>query len=534
MVRMSRVSQLNAYLLGALRGATLNAAPEQENKKLFSNSKAQQKTFMTEFDGSKAREMFTVLNLSPTKAYTCDQILNIHTFSLLRAWLDNVYAKHEAHQGDRPLLKSLGGTPKKAPRLEPLTDTFKTGIVEYCLRLLDQSSSKLSGERIASLDPHDVALLQAVPTEVVRIFDILCTLDAVENGDKMILRLFPDVKRLFSRGAQAAGGCGPNLKLTLLQFFVKHGGAIMYDIEPMLTSYFGETIGSFYHHQLTAMETLVFCIDHHEILRSTVFDKYFPNIFKILAWSPRTFLGEFVELLPCLISPSTCVEVLHTILDLPCLSAALEQQQAGVVDATTNTNPLAGAFFQYILRDEGGLGGTIDKLGGMHSLFEGAAKLTRVRTVAQITPILLRSYFLTIATEASYDLVLQVVTVMLERISTLFELDTFQAGIRKVFATQMIVLFQVCHPCLLICATSSAFDANRLFLACNQACMSSPHEGGFPPVPVLCYAGIPQIDCRLEQGGPGRCICQAGLLLCLLSAADDQAWWTSRRVDVHG
>ena len=37
--------------------------------------------------------------------------------------------------------------------------------------------------------------------------------------------------------------------------------------------------------------------------------RYFPNIFKILAWAPRTYLGEFIELLPCLISPSTCVEV---------------------------------------------------------------------------------------------------------------------------------------------------------------------------------------------------------------------------------
>ena len=90
----------------------------------------------------------------------------------------------------------------------------------------------------------------------------------------MILRLFPDVKRLFSRGAQAAGGAGPNLKLALLQFFVKHGDTIMYDIEPMLTSYFGETITANYNHQLMAMETLLFCIDHHQILRATVFDKY--------------------------------------------------------------------------------------------------------------------------------------------------------------------------------------------------------------------------------------------------------------------
>ena len=54
-MRTSRVSQLNAYLLSALRGATLNAAPEADNKStgLFSPSKSHQ-SVMTEFDNSKA------------------------------------------------------------------------------------------------------------------------------------------------------------------------------------------------------------------------------------------------------------------------------------------------------------------------------------------------------------------------------------------------------------------------------------------------------------------------------------------------
>ena len=88
----------------------------------------------------QAREIFTVLNLSPTKTYTWDQILNVHTFSLLRAWLENIYAEHQ----------TFPGSLHKAVRLEPLTDTFKTGVVDYCLRLLDQSSTKLSSEKIAS------------------------------------------------------------------------------------------------------------------------------------------------------------------------------------------------------------------------------------------------------------------------------------------------------------------------------------------------------------------------------------------------
>ena len=109
------------------------------------------------------------------------------------------------------------------------------GVGRYCLRLLDQSSIKLAPERASLLTAHDRALIQAVPTEVVRIFDILCTLDS-----SLIVRLFPDLKRLFSRGAQAAGGTGPSLTLALLRFFTKHGETIAYDIEPLLASFFSK------------------------------------------------------------------------------------------------------------------------------------------------------------------------------------------------------------------------------------------------------------------------------------------------------
>ena len=45
---------------------------------------------------------------------------------------------------------------------------------------------------------------------------------------------------------------------------------------------------------------------------------------QILAWSPVTFVGEFLQLLPAFVTKSSASEVLHSLLDLPCLSATLQ------------------------------------------------------------------------------------------------------------------------------------------------------------------------------------------------------------------
>lgn len=133
--------------------------------------------------------------------------------------------------------------------------------------------------------------------------------------------------------------------------------------------------------------------------------RYFPNIFKLLAWSPRSYLGEFLELLPCLMSPSTCIEVLHTILDLPVLSAALEHTQSGSIEAISSATPIAGALINYIMREEGGLGGTIDRLEVLHDLLADVSGMRRVQVVAQIVPTLLRVFFISVSKDASYSLV---------------------------------------------------------------------------------------------------------------------------------
>ncbi len=96
------------------------------------------------------------------------------------------------------------------------------------------------------------------------------------------------------------------------------------------------------------------------------------------------------------------------------------------------------ALFNYILRNEGGLGGTIDRLEELHALLAPAAFAARVVaasevrsqslaacisidwspigndsrcTGAQVVPLLLGVFFQTVTADASYDAVLQLVPV---------------------------------------------------------------------------------------------------------------------------
>eukprot|EP00061_Rhincodon_typus_P014047 g40828.t1 len=175
---------------------------------------------------------------------------------------------------------------------------------------------------------------------------------------------------------------------------------------------------------MVAFEFLQFCRKNRKTLSENVgiFHKSFPNMFKFLAWNTPSLFTEFIELLPELIRQDTSLEILHSLLDLPCLTAALEAQlsltqellcfesfrsqtsvasEKMITDQNRKTLNSAEAFqnlhyrsmFLYILRVEAGAGDTIDRLNLLHEVLLDMAQRPRVIHCAQTVPILLQVFF---------------------------------------------------------------------------------------------------------------------------------------------
>ena len=100
----------------------------------------------------------------------------------------------------------------------------------------------------------------------------------------------------------------------------------MFDVDPIFRSFFHDYLRRYYRNNLLAFETLRFCIfNKRKLLTHTnMLSLYFPALLKLVAWHPRSFLKEFTELLPALVSPSSCMELFHSIIDLPFLASVME------------------------------------------------------------------------------------------------------------------------------------------------------------------------------------------------------------------
>ncbi|XP_046362626.2 AP-5 complex subunit zeta-1-like [Haliotis rufescens] len=353
-----------------------------------------------------------------------------------------------SRRGSGQHMSMRSGTPDSLEkgRQAKVFGSLSSRTVDYCFRVLDQCERKPKVNTDAELQ---IACL----VEAVTVLDLICELD-----EGHVPRVHQEVKRLYARVSSEAQYAP--IVLQILQFFVNHSSAVVHDPGDTYLHYFRNVLGRNFHDPGVAFDTVRFILRNLETLchRTKVLSSFFPNILKILAWHPRTFVDEFTEILPALMSPTTAMEVFHTVLDLPCLTAALEviekakkiehlgQGPTGDSEPSNSVEAFQHSFyrplFSFVTRYDGGHGDTIDKLSSLHNILSDMKSYPRVVVCSQAVPVLVRVWFSVVLEEVGAEFAGQLLPVMLERSSLLYTIPEFQNDIRRLLSENLVALLR--------------------------------------------------------------------------------------------
>eukprot|EP00794_Sanderia_malayensis_P009562 gene9562-10550_t len=318
--------------------------------------------------------------------------------------------------------------------------TLKSASVKYCLRILSQAE-KIPGRL------GDKGILIASVIEAVRILTLLC-----QEDELLLNNILPKIKRVNSRilgKSKEARRFYP----ADIQFFIEHYEGI--NAKGPIDSYFRLVPAQLFTSSSASFELLDLCLRNQLFFERhpSFLSKFFPNLFKIAAWHPRSFLHEFLQLMPALVSETTCVELFHTILDIPCTTALLELSQHRKLDSfledhldRSSQGDHVSSFLSkshrfisdFFTRCESGGPETIDKLDRVYLALQPLSQRYRVHVSAQIVPVLLQKFFQCLYELKSNAILELIMPSILERVFLLHQCDAFQCAVRSVFASQIM------------------------------------------------------------------------------------------------
>ncbi|XP_074137314.1 AP-5 complex subunit zeta-1 isoform X2 [Sminthopsis crassicaudata] len=454
-LKEDQISLINKRLIDWLRYASIQQGVSQTSGGFFSNPWARQPGPITEVDGAVATDFFTVLSVG--QHYTEDQWLNMQAFSMLRKWL--LYSGND--ETDSPdsddkselegsVMSMISATSTSSRQLPP-KERLRESAFEYCQRLIEQSNRR-------ALKKPDCELQKACLVEAVIILDLLCRQDS-----SFIYRTLSRLKILHGRL------CGDltyvRTLLPVAQFFLNHSEAAAVDSEAVYQHLFTNIPSELFYNSMLAFEFIQFCRENIHFFNGnlSIFKSNFPNLFKFLAWNSASLISEFVDILPVFIDASTAIEMLHVLLDLPCLTAALDlyirssspTSEKPLWDPTLKPTSCLDGFrdphyqtlFQYLLRTKAR--GIVKGLTPLHQLLKPMASCSRVVQCAEIVPILIQLFFTVVTEFADGTLINQLVVLLLERSDSLFDVPQFKAAVHRVMSSQLLVLCKL-HPSLVV------------------------------------------------------------------------------------
>lgn len=472
------VSVMSKKLVEWLRYASITQGASPSG--FFSGSRSRQPGPIAELDGTVSGDFFTVLCVG--QGFTEDQWMNVYSFSMLRNWLLTYHSasncntaadtaarlqyslslshSHSPSNDDRSVdgsVISMVSATSSSSRLLPPKERLREKSFQYCQRLIEQSDRKAQKRA-------DAELQKACLVEAVCILDALCQEDC-----SLVYRVFPCIKALYGR-------LSPDLSyarvlLPIAQFYLNHGEMAAVDCEVMWQLVFGRYPAELFNDSFLAHEFLRFLRQniHNLPLKVPQFTRSFPNLLKFLAWDSPAMVDDYVDLLPSMVTTGTAVELLHTLLDLPCLSATLVLQQRSVLLPITEPsarglqaldafrNPNFRGLFLFLLRGEAGSGDTIDRLHVLHELLAESADWPRVVQCAQTVPVLLHIFFNTVIKVADEKLLAQLILAQLERSSLLLKVPNYMNEIHRVFSHHLLKLCKL-HPSLVVDQSHELLD----------------------------------------------------------------------------
>ncbi|XP_037648471.1 AP-5 complex subunit zeta-1 isoform X3 [Sebastes umbrosus] len=449
------VTLLSKKLVDWLRYASITQGGGASSGGFFTGPRSRQPVPIAELDGTVSGDFFTVLCVG--QGFTEDQWMNVYSFSMLRHWLltyhsvsngNNAADTDDRSEVDGSVVSMVSAT-SSSSRLLPPKERLREKAFQYCQRLIEQSDRKAHKRT-------DADLQKACLVEAVCILDCVCEEDA-----SLVYRTFPCIKALFGRLSSELSFA--RVLLPIAQFYLNHGEMAAVDCESVWKLVFDRFPAELFNDHFLAHELLRFLRLNLESLQLRVpqYTHSFPNLLKFLAWDSPAVVDDFVDLLPSLVTAGTAVELLHTLLDLPCLSATLvlqvrstslpisEPGGRGLLSLDAFRSQSFRGLFLFLLRGEAGSGDTIDRLSTLHELLAETADWPRVVQCAQTVPVLLHIFFNTVITVADEKLLAHLILVMLERSSLLLNIPKYNKEIHRVFSSHLLRLCKL-HASLVV------------------------------------------------------------------------------------
>ncbi|XP_057272830.1 AP-5 complex subunit zeta-1 isoform X2 [Pezoporus wallicus] len=398
-----------------LRHASIQQGVTQSSGGFFS-PRSRQPGPVTEVDGAVATDFFTVLSVG--QCYTQDQWLNMQAFSMLRKWLlcygdkELKTPSSDDKSGMDSSVMSMVSATSTPGLLLPPKEHLREKAFEYCQRLIEQSNRR-------PLKKNDGDLQKACLIEAVTIMDIICKQDS-----SYVHHAVSFLKTLHGRICGDASYA--RALLPIAQFFLNHSETAAVDSDAIYKHLFTDIPAQHFHNPSLAFEFVQFCKDNSQLFTETssIFKQSFPNLFKFLAWNSPPLISEFVDLLPVLLDSGTAVEVFHLLLDLPCLTAALDIQL---------------------------------RLIPLRQLLGSLASSPRVVQCSETVPVLLELFFRVVAEFADGPLINQLVVLLLQRSDQLYEIPAFKDEVFRVLSSQLVVLCNM-HPAVIVEASTEILE----------------------------------------------------------------------------